>query len=113
MTRFQGILVLGLVAVFALSGCSERTLSKADSTLIAEFKGADPALKAKVETTVTAFKTNNYVIATTSLREVAANGSLTAKQQKAIEDMQEMISTKMYQEIDKGDTNAIMARDVL
>lgn len=113
MTRFPGLLALGLAAVFVLAGCSGGSTAEADSTLIAEFRGADPALKAKVESTVAAFKTNNYVGAITFLKEVAANGSLTSKQQKAIEDMQQMVTTQMYQAIDKGDTNAIMARDIL
>lgn len=113
MTRFRGLLSLGMACVFLLAGCSGSSVGNADANILAEFKGADSALKAKVESAVAAFKVNDYVLATTSLREVSATGSLNPKQQKAVENMQEMVSTKMTLEIEKGDTNAIMARDIL
>jgi hypothetical protein len=113
MIRLNRLPMAILAAVVLLAGCSGKTSSKADAELLAQFQGADAALKEKIEYTIASFKTNNYVGAVTTLREAAASASLSAKQQKAIENMQEMMMTKMYREIDHGDSNAIMSRDIL
>src|SRR5450756_2381001 len=103
MTRFQGRLALGLAAIFVLAGCSGGSTPEADSTLIAEFRGADPALKAKVESTVAAFKTNNTVGPRPFLREAEANGSPASTQQSALEDVQQMITSQMSLAIASAD----------
>jgi len=113
MIRFSGLLILGLCVLLSLSGCSGKSTSKADSAFTTQFQGANPESKAKAELIVSAFKTNNYVIAITTLQDLAANGSPTPAQQKSIEKMHELVVNKMYQEVEKVDTNAIMSRDIL
>jgi len=110
--RLQVLAVIGLAVACILAGCSQGS-SQVGSTLKTEFKDADPALKAKVEFAVAAFTTNNYVGVIATLREISSSKSITSQQQKAIEGMLEVVSTKMSEGIDKGDTNAIMARDIL
>ncbi len=105
--------VLGLVTAVVLSGCARQGTNDVFTGLTTEFKTAEPSLKTKVESAVAAFKTNNYVGAIVALQEVTATSALTRPQQKAVEDMLQLVTSRLYEGVEKGDTNAIQARDAL
>ena len=113
MTSGTWTWVCGAAILLVVNGCSRPGPHDAFSGLTREFQAAEPPLKAKVESSIAAFKTNNYVGAIVALQEVTATSALTRNQQKAVEDMLQLVTARLYEGVEKGDTNAIQARDAL
>lgn len=113
MTRSIYLLALVLGGLMFWGGCSGKSTGDAQANFIEAFQSADATLKAKAEFVTASFKTNNYVATVTTLQEIGANPALTPQQQKAVDDMREMVNTQLYDQVDQGDPNAIQARDVL
>jgi hypothetical protein len=105
--------LFGWMVMLMMCGCSQRESNRAFSGLMGEFKSAEPAMQAKVELAISALKTNNYVGTIVALQEVMSVPTLSRTQRKAIEDTLQVANSRLYEGVEKGDTNAIQAREVL
>jgi hypothetical protein len=106
------ILTLGLFAIVAFNGCSNSG-GDAMADFPKVFKSSSPELKAQADLVVTAYKTNGYVLAFTTLGEMRMSPSLPAKQETAIADMLAFVREQMTQQAAKGDAEAIKAQEEL
>ena len=106
-------LTLGMAGLLALSACSRQSAGGAISRLRTEFKAAAPALKDQAELAASACETNGYVVAVTALQALTLAPDLAPKQQKAVDNLKELIMAQLYREADQGNTNALNARDEL
>lgn len=93
-----------MVLTLIVAGCGQKLMS----TNAAEkaFTSADPALKAEWEKAMSAYKTNDYAQAIITLRMMRAQPNLNPQQFNAVEDMRTIISSKMTEAANNGDTNA-------
>jgi hypothetical protein len=96
-----------------MSGCGPKSPAGTLSNLAAEFKSADPALKAKAEQAAASAKTNDYLGAVLALRELKATPALAPKQRKAVETALDAVMNQMFDEAAKENPQAVQARDAL
>jgi len=98
-TIFKLLLVLSLTQIV---GCG----NKAVSTISSQSQlFQDPALKADWETATAAMKTNGYVAAQMSLRDILKH-PVTDAQLNAVNDATKAINTQMYAAADRGNLQA-------
>lgn len=105
-------LALALFSLAAFIGCSN-TGSGSMAGFESTFKSASPELKSKAELVVTAYKTNGYFLAFTTLGEMRTTPSLPAKQEAAIADMMAFVRTQMTEQAAKGNAEALKAQEEL
>ena len=93
------LLVLSLIPIVGCGNKAESTLSSQSQLF------QDPALKANWDTASAAMKTNGYVAAQMSLRDILKH-PVTDAQLNAVNDAVKAINAQMYAAADRGDLQA-------
>jgi hypothetical protein len=73
------------------------------------FQTAAPELKSQWETAFAASATNGYVVAISTLQNLRTQANLTAEQIKAVDELNGVVGTRLFNAANKGDPEAVKA----